>query len=147
MLARRVVPVCFSLAWLVGCAGGRAPETSTARLGNTRYPNCPDTAVLEIAGRPAYRPCSVDRPVLLRPDSPRPRLPPSASGSIQGARVLAEFVVDEQGRVEPGTAEILASPDSSLTQAVWAVLPELRFTPAERDGRRVRQQVSVPFEF
>lgn len=151
MHVRRVAPPlvlgCLGLTWLVSCAGHRHPEPAGETLGNARRAHCADTAVLEIAGRPAYRACSVDSPVYLRPDSPRAGVSPALRSGFRGGRVLARFVVDETGRVEPGTAEILASSDTSLTRAVWTVLPALRFTPAERDGRPVRQQVSVPFEF
>jgi|SRR5690349_20754225 len=147
MLERVSAVLLFSALALNACASSRAAETAHPQIGNARSPNCPDTAVLNIGGRPAYRPCSVDRPVYLRQDSPRPQVPASAPRGLKNARVMVEFVVDESGKVELQTARIVVSADPSLSDAVRAVLPDLRFTPAERDGQHVRQQVDVPFDF
>jgi protein TonB len=62
-------------------------------------------------------------------------------------RVVVRLVVDTVGRVEPATITIRESSHDLFTQAVRAILPALRFVPAEAGGRRVRMLVDIPFEF
>ena len=61
--------------------------------------------------------------------------------------VLAQFVVDVHGRVEPGTFKAVKSDHALFTQAVSDALPGLRFEPAEVGGKKVRQLVQQPFTF
>jgi hypothetical protein len=61
--------------------------------------------------------------------------------------VIAEFVVDAEGRVEPATVNLVASPHPTLSEAVRAALPGARFTPAVLAGRPVRQLVQVAVRF
>jgi hypothetical protein len=53
-----------------------------------------------------------------------------------GGRVLAQFVVDTAGRVEPGSLRVLSTSHPQFTAAVEAALPRMRFLPAEAAGRR-----------
>ena len=61
------------------------------------------------------------------------------------ATVVAEFVVDAAGRVEPLTINVAAASGPGFADAVRFALPGARFTPALRAGRPVRQfaQLSV----
>ncbi len=68
------------------------------------------------------------------------------SASVQG-EVLAQFVVDATGAIEPGTFKVLQSNHGDFTAAVEAALPNMRFSPAEVGGVRVRQLVQQPFTF
>lgn len=65
---------------------------------------------------------------------------------IEG-RVLAQFVVDTLGRIEPENVEMLESAHAMLASAVREALSRYRFTPGEAGGRRVRTRVQVPFDF
>jgi hypothetical protein len=69
----------------------------------------------------------------------------AAAGTVAG--VIAEFVVDPTGAVEPLTVNIVASPDVAFADAVRAALPGTRFTPAARGGRPVRQLVQLSVRF
>jgi periplasmic protein TonB len=78
---------------------------------------------------------------------PRLRYPdPLRAAGVTG-RVIVRLVVDTTGRVEPANVIIEESSHDLFAQAVRAVLPSLRFAPAEAGGRKVRMLVDLPFEF
>ena len=89
----------------------------------------------------------VDRPVLALPGSATPRYPEMLRAAGVVGRVVARFVVDTAGRVEPGSLTVVASAHPQFTAAVEAALPRMRFRPAEAAGKKVRQLVEQPFEF
>ena len=89
----------------------------------------------------------VDGMVALRPGSPSPRYPAVLRAAGVEGRVAMRFVVDTLGRVEPGSATVLASTDPRFTAAVEEALPRLRFTAARHGGRTVRMLVEMPFQF
>jgi protein TonB len=68
------------------------------------------------------------------------------SANVEG-EVLAQFVVDENGRFEPGTFKVIKSSHDQFTQAVKNALPNMRFYPAEIGGKKVKQLVQQPFTF
>lgn len=62
-------------------------------------------------------------------------------------RVLAEFVVNENGRVETGTFKILESTNAMFTAAVRDALSRMRFRPAQIGHTNVSQVVQQAFVF
>ena len=68
------------------------------------------------------------------------------SSGIEGT-VQAQFVVNEQGRVEPGTFKVLNSPNSGFVQAVKEALSGMRFSPARIGDQKVAQVVQQSFVF
>jgi hypothetical protein len=67
---------------------------------------------------------------------------------IQGSLgVIAEFVVDAKGEIEPTTINVVASPHPALSEAVRAALPGTTFKPAVRGGLPVRQLVQLSVRF
>jgi hypothetical protein len=58
-----------------------------------------------------------------------------------------QFVVDTLGRVETVSFAVLETTHAEFAQAVRAVLPEMRFTPAIVSSHKVRQLVQQPFLF
>jgi len=62
-------------------------------------------------------------------------------------QVVAQFVVGENGRYEPGTLKILESSDPAFTDAVKRALPGMRFSAAQIGGQKVKQLVQMPFQF
>jgi protein TonB len=89
----------------------------------------------------------VEKPVGALPGSIGPRYPDVLrSGGIEG-EVLAQFVVDTTGRIEVSTFRVLRSDHADFEQAVRSALPNMRFSPAEIGGRKVRQLVQQPFIF
>jgi hypothetical protein len=88
----------------------------------------------------------VDKPVTLR-TSVNPRYPVSLKGSRVGGEVVAQFVVDETGRVDMRTFKPLRSSAPEFTAAVKESLPTWRLDAATRQGRKVKQIVQQAFEF
>jgi TonB family protein len=64
-----------------------------------------------------------------------------------GGTVVAEFVVDTSGRIEKQTFSIVSATNSRFTAAVERAMETLRYTPASKDGRPVRQAVQQSFSF
>lgn len=90
----------------------------------------------------------VDTPVA--PDSAHPItpvFPDSLYRAAMGGRVVAEFVVDVDGRPNMGTFSAVSSTHALFTEAVRGAVSGARFTPAWRSGKRVRQLVQLPFAF
>jgi hypothetical protein len=61
--------------------------------------------------------------------------------------VQAIYVVDTTGRVDTTTIEVVVSDDPKFTQSVREALDHMRFRPAIRAGRPVRQRVQQKFRF
>jgi protein TonB len=61
--------------------------------------------------------------------------------------VLAEFVVNENGRVETSTFKVLNSTGAAFTSAVKNALPRMRFRPAQIGNTSVSQVVQQAFVF
>jgi periplasmic protein TonB len=68
------------------------------------------------------------------------------SAGVEG-QVLAQFVVNESGRYEPGTLKILNSSNPQFAAAVKDALPRMKFSAAQIGGRKVQQLVQMPFQF
>jgi protein TonB len=73
--------------------------------------------------------------------------PESLRTSGTEGRVLAQFVVNENGRVETGTFKILESSNAAFTAAVKAALPRMKFRPAQIGRTNVSQVVQQAFVF
>ncbi len=81
------------------------------------------------------------------PGTPAPKYPDGLrSANIEGV-VLAQFVVDTTGFADTTSFKVLKSNHDLFTQAVRAVLPGIRFSPAEVDGRKVKQMLQMLFSF
>lgn len=89
----------------------------------------------------------VDRPVLARPDNPTPRYPEALRAARVEGSVVAHFVVDSTGRVEPASIAFGDATHPRFAAAVREALLHSRFVPAEAGGRRVRQLVEQRFLF
>jgi TonB family protein len=89
----------------------------------------------------------VDRMVERYEGSAAPVYPPRLSALGKQGRVHATFVVDPTGRVEMTSVRVLESDDPGFTESVRAALGEMRFRPATRHGRAVRQLVEQRFNF
>jgi TonB family protein len=79
--------------------------------------------------------------------SGEPVYPDSLKRQMVRGRVLAEFVVDTTGSVEPETVTIVTSTLPPFGSAVQDALPAARFTPGRIASRPVRQLVQMVFQF
>ncbi len=99
-----------------------------------------------ITDAPLYE-FQVEKPAIAISGSGAPTYPSVLkSANVQG-RVTATFVVDTDGRAEPGTFKALESDHELFTAAVRTALPRMRFIPAEVGGRKVKMWVQQAFEF
>lgn len=94
-----------------------------------------------------YSEFQVERRATLQPGNPTSQYPPMLRSANVEGEVLAQFVVDTAGRVDMSTFHVLKSTHDLFTQAVKDVLPQLKFSPAEAGGRKVRQLVQLAFPF
>ena len=78
---------------------------------------------------------------------PTPQFPDILRSANVTGRVIAQFVVNTDGRADMSTFKALESDHELFTAAVKRVLPQWRFIPAETGGQKVRQLVQLPFEF
>jgi protein TonB len=89
----------------------------------------------------------VEKPALAREGNPQPRYPEMLrSAGIEG-EVIAQFVVNEDGRADMKTFKALSSSHAQFTAAVKSALPQMRFYAAEVGGRKVKQLVQQAFKF
>lgn len=73
--------------------------------------------------------------------------PESMRSSGVTGEVMAEFVVNENGRVESGTFKVLSSTNPAFTNAVKSALGKMRFRPAQIGKTNVSQVVQQAFVF
>jgi TonB family protein len=76
------------------------------------------------------------------PVYPRDLLAVGVEGLVQ-----AIYVVDSTGRVDTTTIEVVRSDDPRFTASVRTALGQMRFRPAKRGGKTVRQLVAQQFRF
>ena len=73
--------------------------------------------------------------------------PESMRSSGAEGEVMAQFVVNENGRADASTLKILSSTNAAFTAAVKAALPRMRFRPAQIGKTSVSQVVQQAFVF
>ena len=101
-----------------------------------------------VATLKVYTPEQVDEPASMDPAHPVDVDYPQAVFADNGeGSVIAEFVVNADGKVEEGTFGIVASTDARLSEAVQKAVEEAVFKPAKLKGSPVRQVVQQPFSF
>ena len=95
-----------------------------------------------------YTSDQVDSPARLRSaDSLEVPYPPSLFAAGVEGFVIAEFVVDSTGDIEPKTMNIVSGTHPLFVAAVTQALERANYSPAVKDGRQVRQLVHQPFSF
>lgn len=116
---------------------------------------CPDelwtdkTPEAIVAGPPRdyYFEFQVDKPVTPRANMQNLKYPGGLRlRNIEG-NVLIQFVVHIDGTADMRTFKVLRSTHAAFTEAVREYVSQLRFNPAELNGRVVRQLVQQPFNF
>ncbi|MGB9589312.1 MAG: TonB family protein [Candidatus Hydrothermia bacterium] len=79
---------------------------------------------------------------MVRPDYP----PVAMQAGIEG-RVVVQVVVDENGRVIPGTERILASTNDVFNEPALTAARACIFRPGQMGDRAVKVRVNIPFAF
>lgn len=95
----------------------------------------------------AFSVLEVDETVERHLGSAAPVYPPDLAASGAEGLVHALYVVDTTGRVDTTTIRVLHSDDPAFTRSVRDALALMRFWPAKRGGRKVRQEVLQQFRF
>jgi TonB family protein len=102
---------------------------------------------------PAYVPdtafsvLQVDEMVERYEGSAAPVYPPDLLAAGAEGGVSAIYVVDTTGQVDTATIRVMRSDDPRFTASVRAALDHMRFRPARRGGKTVRQLVEQQFRF
>jgi TonB family protein len=94
-----------------------------------------------------YREFEVEVPVRTITNSPRPVYPPELKKRGVEGEVQARFVVDTIGRADTLSVVIVKATDDAFASSVKAVIPKLRFDPAQAKGHKVKQLVTQRFLF
>ncbi|MDQ6611492.1 MAG: energy transducer TonB [Gemmatimonadota bacterium] len=89
----------------------------------------------------------VDKPVVALAGFPAPRYPEAMRMAGVQENVLATFVVDTLGRVEPASVSFPPNTHNAFASAVREALASARYRAAEANGHLVRQRVAQPFVF
>ena len=76
----------------------------------------------------------VERPAILAENQPQPIYPVALLSERAQGKVQVRVTVLPSGRADSSSLVVLASPHELFTLAVEAVLPKLRFWPAEIGG-------------
>jgi TonB family protein len=122
--------------------GARGKRNRSGARGQVPFgpasPFVPDTAfsVLE-----------VDEMVERYENSAAPVYPQDLMATGTQGMVQATYVVDTTGTVDTTTVRVTYSDDPRFTQSVRVALPQMRFRPAKRAGKTVRQLVEQKFRF
>lgn len=116
---------------------------ANVRAGTAQEPRpcagiAPDSVWLRSG--PVYQDCDVEVRATRRGGEPRLDLDPVRLGSDSACRrVTFVFIVDTRGAVELASVRTTVSDHPELEAAVRATLPRLRYAPARRANRPVRQ--------
>jgi TonB family protein len=95
----------------------------------------------------AFSVLEVDETVERYQGSAAPVYPRDLIATGTEGQVQATYVVDTTGRVDTTTIQVLQSDDPRFTESVRTALGGMRFRPAKRAGKAVRQLVSQRFRF
>ena len=142
----KYVGLALALAAAAACASGPKSDleqfSTTLEEGGTSR-ECSYGAITQ-KNFFAYQ---VDRKAELQPGSPMPRYPQALKESGLTGEVLARFAVDTLGKIDKCTFRVLETSHAQFARAVQSVLDDIRFTPAQIRGLKVRQIVEHRFTF
>lgn len=137
-----------AVALAVACSSPIADQTATPNAEDATSPNSSLPAKPQVTSPDQpYFEFQVEKQVTTAPGSAQPKYPEMLKSANVEGDVLAQFVVDTTGRAIVSTFKVLKSTHDLFTKSVRAALPEMRFTPAEIGGRKVKQLVQQPFTF
>jgi hypothetical protein len=99
-----------------------------------------DHPALTNALTPVYRDCDVDVAASAR-ETPLSYTPSAVPRTSTCLYAEALFIVNVDGRPEPGSIEIVRNNDPALGGQLASAVRGWRYTPAQKDGQPVRQLV------
>jgi protein TonB len=114
----------------------------------TPEPDAGSATNLAGGGTPgAFNAFEVDIEVVAVAGTIRPRYPDMLRTTGVEGQVIAQFVVNEQGRADRNTFRVLSSTHPLFSDAVSRALPQMQFKPAMIRGKPVSQLVQQLFVF
>lgn len=132
-----------------GAAGGTAGGVPAPPVPRTAASEGSGSGVSGSGGNATYTANLVDEPVqLINRDEVvqilTRRFPRALRDAGVEGRVVVQFVVDRNGRVEPGSIRITSTSHQQFTGPTREAVADFRFRPAKRQGQSVRQVVQLP---
>ena len=127
-----------------------APATrGTRKYGNRSVARgeLPFGAAASLRFDSAFSVLEVDQMVERFEGSTAPIYPPELMATGTEGMVQATYVVDTSGSVDTATIVVKVSNDPRFTESVRVALAGMRFRPAKRAGKTVRQLVEQRFRF
>jgi len=121
-----------------------APSPTNATNGPTPRAEPPVTGQTQSGKFFEFR---IEKPATIKPGQPAPRFPDEMRQQGIEGEVIAQFVVDTTGSVIPSTIKFVKATNDVFRDVVRDALPALQFSPAEVGGRRVKQMLTMPFNF
>jgi protein TonB len=64
-----------------------------------------------------------------------------------GGTVQLQFVINTNGKVDPGSIEVISAPAPALGTAARTVAERMEFVPGKKDGSAVRARVQLPLVY
>lgn len=122
--------------------GARGRKEGSGALGAVPFGPVPRLPVDTI-----FSVLEVDRTVERYDGSAAPAYPPKLAALGVEGLVRVVYVVDITGLADRTSVRVLYSDDPEFTVSVIAALGLMRFRPATREGKAVRQQVEQQFRF
>lgn len=106
------------------------------------------TTSLAAGGAPgAFNSFEVDVEVVAIAGTVRPQYPDMLRSAGTEGQVIAQFIVNENGRADRKTFKVVSSTHALFSDAVSRALPQMRFKPAKIAGKPVSQLVQQLFVF
>lgn len=73
--------------------------------------------------------------------------PEALSEAGVAGQVMLQLIVDENGRVRPGSARVVSASHEEFTAATLRIAERMRFRPARVEGRPVAVMVTLPIDW
>jgi len=128
-------------------AGSRAAEAGDAPSAASEAMNSANVLGAEAQVSRIYRMIEVDSAAERDPTSGAPIYPEALQRRGIEGWVTLQFVVDTLGYVELGSVRVVSTTSSAFTAAVLEAVPQMRYRPALRAGRPVRQEAEQVIRF
>ena len=77
----------------------------------------------------------------------QPEYPEEAIKSGMEGKVTIQVIIDENGKVMPGTEQVLSSTNEVFNAPALEAARECRFTPGQMGNRKVKVRANIPFAF
>lgn len=136
-----------AVALAVACSSPIADQTAAPKADETPSTAKAPVGLREVNTDQPYFEFQVEKQVQAAPGSAHPQYPAMLKSANVEGEVLAQFVVNTDGRADLSTFKVLKSTHDLFTKSVRTALPDMRFTPAEIGGHKVKQLVQQPFTF